>query len=1189
MSGPQRIGVDTGGTFTDVVTSNGRVLKVPSTQEDPGDAIRAGIAQLLGAHGLAEDGNGVGPVHLAHGTTVATNAVLEGTVARVALLGTGGFADLIEIGRQNRPSLADHFVDRPMPLVERSDRLDVIERMSPAGASELAPVLDELPEIPDGIEALAVCFLHADLNPEHEIAVAEFYRAQGWDVTASHELSPLFREYERVSTTVMNAALRPRVRRYLEGLADVADRLWVMTSAGGLWPLDRAAEAPAGLALSGPAGGVRAAAAVAEACGFGNAVSFDMGGTSTDVCLITDGAPAPAAERDLVGHPVRLPSLDVITVGAGGGSIASLDAGGAIAVGPRSAGAVPGPVAYGRGGTEPTVTDANVALGRIPVSALPESTDSDGGRESHAGGLGALGSLDVDGAAASLRRAGLSAEGVLNVVTANMEGALRSVSVARGVDPTTLALVAFGGAGPLHACDLAQALGMKAVIVPPLAGVLSAVGVLGAPERHDVTRSWPTPLRLAGLAESRSDLEADVVAAFAASDGLDGSEESNAREIAVSSVLSCRYAGQSHEIEVGDVAEFPAVHERLNGYSLPDAPIEVVSLRAFGERPAPADVLELLSQADSISSGSRWAQLAEAESVHGPVSLAAADHTVWIPDGWTGRLGTLGALVITADEPTDGILPRQRGGPAASESDSARLAVLLARLSGVADEAGAVLRRSAFSANIKERADCSVALFDASGQLLVQAEHIPVHLGSMPAAVEAVIAELGQLGAGQQAVVNDPFAGGTHLNDLTLVAPVHVSGTLVGWVATRAHHADVGGAAPGSLPADATHIAQEGLRLPPVRFTPEVALLVAANSRTPEERRGDLDAQAGANRVAVTRFAVIVDELGGPSEARVAFDEVLDHGERTMAAALADAPVGEWVYADEMDSSGPGSGQRGRVPVRVRLTLDGHRAVFDFTGSEASAPGNVWAPEAVTVSATFWALRSILDPSMPANGGTLRRLTVVTRPGTVTHAVAPTAVGAGNVEVSQRVADVALGALAGAFPDRVPADSQGTMNSILMGGPGWVSYETVGGGQGGRPSASGAEARPGMSGVHTAMTNTLNTPVEATERALPIRVRRYTLRRGSGGDGEGPGGEGIERELEVLQPVTVSLITERRGVAPSGRSGGGDGAVGENWLLHGGDEAQAERLPDKCTVHLARGDVLRMLTPGGAGWGTPPA
>ncbi|MEZ5374265.1 MAG: hydantoinase/oxoprolinase family protein [Microthrixaceae bacterium] len=659
-----RVGVDTGGTFTDVVGADGTVLKLASTPHDPGEAIRQGVARLMGNDGAGAPAPR--PAHLAHGTTVATNAVLEGTLARVALLGTAGFADLIEIGRQNRPSLADHDVDRPDPLVGREDRLEVAERMSPTGAGESAPELDRLPEVPAGVEALAVCLLHADLNAEHERLVARAYRERGWDVTASHELSPLFREFERASTTVVNAALRPRVRRYLEGLSDVADRLWVMTSAGGLWPLTRASEAPAGLALSGPAGGVRAAAIVAGACGYPDVVSFDMGGTSTDVCLITGGAPAPAGERNLVGHPVRLPSLDVITVGAGGGSIAAVDSGGALTVGPRSAGSVPGPVAYGRGGTEPTVTDANVALGRIPAE-----------------GRGGLGRLDVDGAVEALERSGVSAEGVLEVVTANMEGALRSVSVARGVDPTGLALVAFGGAGPLHACDLAQSLGMRAVIVPPMAGVLSAVGILGAPERHDLTRSWPTPLDHAGLPAARRDLEAAVLRAFDpapgpdpgaaddAADDDDGDGGSKAAEstITVTSLLSCRYAGQSHEIEVGDLSEFGAVHERRNGYRLPDAAIEVVSLRAFGERPAPADVLELLGRARPVGAD----RLVEGE-LHGPASVAAEDHTVWIPEGWidAGAAGLTAHLWRPPGRPgSAGVLASPGGG--SCRRDGARI------------------------------------------------------------------------------------------------------------------------------------------------------------------------------------------------------------------------------------------------------------------------------------------------------------------------------------------------------------------------------------------------------------------------------------------------------------------------------------------------------------------------------------
>jgi N-methylhydantoinase B/oxoprolinase/acetone carboxylase alpha subunit len=521
--------------------------------------------------------------------------------------------------------------------------------------------------------------------------------------------------------------------------------------------------------------------------------------------------------------------------------------------------------------------------------------------------------------------------------------------------------------------------------------------------------------------------------------------------------------------------------------------------------------------------------------------------------------------------------------------DAADLQILAARLASVADEMGAVLRRAAYSPNIKERADCSAALFTAAGELLVQAEHIPVHLGSMPASARAAIDHASTRGGarpGDEVLLNDPFAGGTHLNDVTLLSPCFADDgvRLVGWVATRAHHADVGGIAPGSMPPDARTIDEEGLRIPPTVVTPDLVERFVRASRTPEERRGDLLAQRGANRVGVMRFRELVAALGAGGDAR--FDALLDYGERRMRAGLEHGfagRAGQWTFEDVLDSAGPRPEQQHPSVIRCTVTYAGGEVTFDFSGTSPQSPGNVHAVEAVTVSAVEFALRAALDPTIPANGGAMRPVRVLAPAGTVVHALPPVAVGAGNVEVSQRVADVCLGALARALPGAVGAASQGTMNNLLVGsdgaGPAWVYYETIGGGQGARPWADG------MSGVQSNMTNTLDTPVEALERELPLRVRRSTLRRGSGGPGARQGGDGTVRELEVLADAVVSLVTERRVSRPWGLAGGGPGAAGENWLLPGGDESRAERLGDKVTVHLRSGDVVRILTPGGGGYG----
>jgi N-methylhydantoinase A/oxoprolinase/acetone carboxylase beta subunit len=583
------VGVDTGGTFTDVVTATGDSRKLASAPEDPSHPVAEGVRQAGGADVLA------------HGTTVATNALLERRGGRVALITNEGHRDVIEIARQSRPSLYDPWADRPVALVPRRLRFEVVGRLDAQG-KEIAPP-GPVPSLPEDLDAVAVCLLHADRNPHHEQAVAA--ALEGRTVVCSTDVSPEYRDYERTVTTVVDAYLRRPCAPYLAALRPIARDVLVMTSAGGLVGLDEVAARPVALLLSGPAGGVLAAAQAAGAAGFADCVTLDMGGTSTDVCLIRGGRPEPAGQRRVAGLPIRMPSLDVHTIGAGGGSIARVDPGGALAVGPQSAGADPGPVCYGRGGTDPTVTDADLVAGRIPLD-----------------GLAGLGRLDVDAARRALDAAGITAAGVLAVVDEAMVQAVRAVSVQRGVDPAGLALVAFGGAGPLHACALAEVLGMPAVVVPPRAGVLSAVGLVGAPRQVDLVRSWPDPTDHPGAASA-----AEALASRAQAQAGDGPAH-------IEVAFDCRYAGQSHELTVAAVTDFPGEHARRNGFTMADAAIEVVAIRASARWPSPVDI-------GALPGPDR------AGPVVGPAVIAEADCTVWVAPGWRADVHAAGSWLLT--------------------------------------------------------------------------------------------------------------------------------------------------------------------------------------------------------------------------------------------------------------------------------------------------------------------------------------------------------------------------------------------------------------------------------------------------------------------------------------------------------------------------------------------------------------
>ena len=792
----------------------------------------------------------------------------------------------------------------------------------------------------------------------------------------------------------MDAYLGPVLGRYLLALSAACrerglPQPLVMRSSGGVATLEEAAEHASFALLSGPAAGVVGAARIASLAGRENVLGLDMGGTSTDVCAIVGGEARREHDRDVGGFPIRLPSLAVHTVGAGGGSIVWRDTGGALRVGPQSAGADPGPACYGRGGDAPTVTDANLLLDRLPPS-LP------GGAE-----------LDRDAARRAL--GSLEPEEVIAIVNAEMTRALRVVSVEQGLDPRDFALVAFGGAGPLHACSLAEELGMSTVLVPAAAGVLSALGLVAADERRDRVRSYVVPLAEAG--ELPAEGEADL-----------------------------RYAGQSFELTVplgdGLAERFHLAHEERYGHAEPDREIELVAVRT--------------------------AEIREAPPLHVVGPQLECDRPAGARARRSDRLGARG-LVGQHRRPRHA---RPREGIRVTQPPI-ELQVLGSALRAIAEEMGAALVRSAFSANIKERRDCSTALFDEVGRMVTQAEHIPVHLGAMPEAVAAVRAH--DPAPGDPWILNDPYSGGTHLPDLTIVTR-----TELGYAVTRAHHADVGGSEPGSLPAGSTTLEDEGVVIPPTRLDDATLDALVARMRNPAERRGDLRAQLAAHHLAERRIAELCARRGRDTVA-AAMAELLAYSERVVRAGLRGLPNGRFEASDALEASD------GLLEIRAAVTLEGDQVEIDFEGTSPQHPGNLNCPLAVTRSACFYVVRCLTAPDLPASGGAFAPVSVRAPEGCLVNARPPAAVAAGNTETSSRVVDVVFSALADALP--VPAQGQGTMNNVVFGNDRFTYYETLGGGQGACPDANGPSA------VHVAMSNTLNTPVEALELAYPAAGR----------------------------------------------------------------------------------------------------
>ncbi len=1183
--------VDRGGTFTDCILHDREsgqleVTKVLSSDRAP----LVGIRQLLGL----SEADPIPPSEVRMGTTLATNALLERRGVRSALLITRGFRDLLEIGDQTRPQLFELNIPPPERLYEQVIELDT--RAAPDGTVLAREPRERLSARlallrASGIESLAVVVLHAYAASFLELELRELAQAAGFaHVALSHEVAPQIGLLGRASTSVLDAYLTPLLVEYLASLQRELPgcRLWLMQSSGGL-TLPRGFRAQHSF-LSGPAGGVVAAAQVVQRAGLKRAISFDMGGTSTDVARYA-GEYERVYERGIAGLKVLAPMLDIHTVAAGGGSICRFD-GSRFQVGPESAGALPGPLCYGHpDATELTVTDLNLVLGRLQPDLFPLQ----------------LHPARVERALEALQQRPAStgqtwtaeqiARGMLCIANANMAEAIARVSVARGYDVRDHALVVFGGAGGQHACAVAELLGIETLLFHPLAGVLSAYGMGLAPiTRHGQADAGRRPLSaelLEQLQEPVRALEREALQALQA-DGVDSARAQVRRSLDLS------YAG-SETVLTLELASAEALreafeqqHERWFGYRRPDHPVLALQLRVEASSAAPA--LAASPVPDSEARGAPepqrrarfWSameaapldapvflrsQLRPGHHIPGPALVLEATGSIVIEPGYALTAGAGGVLRVTCDARAPRSTATTTASVAATSlpdaADAVQLELMGNRFMSIAQQMGEVLRRTALSTNIRERLDFSCAIFDRGAQLIANAPHIPVHLGAMGESVAAVHARHPTAARGDVFVINDPAHGGSHLPDITVVTPVHgADGRLQFYVASRGHHADVGGCSPGSMPANSRTLADEGVvfrgeRIVSAgRFEREAVLAVLRSgphpARMPGDNLADLEAQIAANQRGVELLSALTQELGAEFVERY-MGFILDYAEQQVRSLLRSLPHGVQRCSDRLDDG---------TRLTVAVCATGGELHVDFEGTSGEHAGNLNTPRAVTLSAILYVLRCLIPRGMPLNSGCLRPVRLRVPERSVLAPGPQRAVAAGNVETSQRVVDVLLGALGKL------AASQGTMNNLTFGNDRLGYYETLAGGAGAGPSFDGASA------VHTHMTNTRITDVEVLEARYPVRVREFSVRRGSGGNGRFRGGDGLIRELEFLAPLAAAILSERRTTLAFGLRGGHSGEAGNN-LLNG------QRLPGRAQFDVRPGDVLRIETPGGGGFGAP--
>ncbi|MEO1036782.1 MAG: hydantoinase B/oxoprolinase family protein [Pseudomonadota bacterium] len=1172
--------IDRGGTFTDVIARapDGAVTTTKLLSDNPAhydDAVGEGVRRLLPAGQRARS--------LRVGTTVATNALLTRRGARTALVVTEGFADLLLIGHQQRPELFALDIKKPAPLYERV--IEATGRLS-ANGDEIEPLaLDGVRAAlitlrGEGIEAVAISLLHAYRNPAHEKAIGAIARDLGFaDVRLSSDVSALIRYVERTATTLIDAYLSPVLNDYLGRLTVSLDALGappiaVMQSNGGLASV--ASVSGRTTILSGPAAGVVGMARAAGEIGLDRLIGFDMGGTSTDVCAFDGDLPLTYGAT-IAGIAIAEPQVAIETIAAGGGSVLHYTDG-RLQAGPASAGADPGPAAYRNGGPL-TVTDANLVLGRLPADALPAVFGANADQPlDKATAETAFRSLAEQIAAAEHTPATIEtlAAGFLDVAVEHMANAIRRITLAQGRNPADYTLAVFGGAAAQHCCAVAERIGVTRIWLHPFAGVLSALGVGLAPRKRTRTQSLETTLDDCG--ESLTAIATNLLDEMR-SEWPDDSPRPTVERV----IVGLRYGRSNAVLEqpIADRATLAATfrrqyHEQFG--QTPNDAIEVAWLRGeLAERPAD-DVPEISRTPRSqdasqthVFDGRQWcevpmlaaADLSAGATVDGPAVIVDAHTTLWLAPGWRLASRAGGALLLEQTA--------LRSANVGTERNPQLLEVFNGRFMAIAERMGKTLERTAQSVNIRERLDYSCAVFDAGGRLLANAPHMPVHLGSMGESVRVARERFGNAAReGDVWVLNSPYDGGTHLPDITVVAPWFAeSSDAQFYLAARAHHADVGGTTPGSMPADSRHIDEEGVLIDCRQLLRRGASLAddlaAEWARHPYPPRNvaqnlaDLNAQVAALREGARGLDETQREFGLDVLNRYA-GYVHDNAAEAVRLLIRELGNGEATLP--LDVGGH---------IRVRVAGGNDRLAVSFTDTSPQSSGNFNAPPAVCRAAVLYVFRCLVDRPIPLNDGCLEPIDLDIPSGSLLAPSYPAAVVAGNVETSQIVTDALLLAIGRA------AASQGTMNNLTFGNDRHQYYETIAGGSGAGPGFDGADA------VHTHMTNSRLTDPEVLEARFPVRVRRFGVRHGSGGAGEFHGGAGVVRTIEFLEAVEVSLLSGRRAHAPPGLAGGDAGMSGVNQIVR--RDGSRETIPGVWRGPLAAGDVIEIATPGGGGFG----